>query len=60
LAFTLYIWKDQLEKEKQTCRNEYPNKKDYDDRISALNSKLEEIDRFLESPKDKKKVTNPR
>jgi len=46
-CFELYAWQEQLEKEKKSCRGEYPNKRDYDERISLINQKLAEIETEL-------------
>jgi len=47
--FSLFTWRDQLTKEKLSITPElYQNKKDFDDRVSALNNKIKEINWYLE------------
>lgn len=47
-SFNLYVWKRQLADELKTInRKDYQDKKDYDDRIRALNLKIEEVDQYI-------------
>lgn len=49
-SFNLYVWRRQLADELKTITpKDYQDKKDYDDRIRALNLKIEEIDQFINS-----------
>jgi hypothetical protein len=48
-SWNLYVWKGQLANELEMInRSDYPNKKDYDDRIRALNLKIREIEQSLD------------
>ena len=56
--FILFCWKGQLAKEKENINpRDYSNKKDYDDRLRALNGKINEIDSFNTDIEERKLIT---